>query len=117
VLYSAIAQILQDNNVNAATILFFQAAVVGGMLVYIRYLVHAALLDEAQDFGFQVVTCPHCRQTVGAAGFCPKCGCAVSAGPRNAVAVPQGSVAPLGPPAGPPSGGPVAGPASGAAGA
>ena len=74
VLYSAIAQILQDNNVNAATILFFQAAVVGGMLVYIRYLVHAALLDEAKDFGFQVVTCPHCRQTVGAAGFCPKCG-------------------------------------------
>jgi RsiW-degrading membrane proteinase PrsW (M82 family) len=117
VLYSAIAQVLQDDNVNAAIILFFQAAVVAGMLVYIRHLVHAALLDEAKDFGFQVVLCPHCRQTVGAAGFCPKCGGAVSAGPRNAVAAPVGSAAPMEPSAPTPSAGPAAGAASGAAGA
>ena len=84
ILYSAIAQVLQDANVNAAIVLFFQAAVVGVMLVYIRNLVHDALLEEAKDFGFQVVTCPHCRQRVGAAGFCPLCGGAVTAGPRLA---------------------------------
>lgn len=82
VLYSAISQILQDNNVSLYVVLFFQAAVVAGLLVYVRHVVHAALLDEAKDFGFQVVVCPHCRQTVGAAGFCPQCGGAVSAGPR-----------------------------------
>jgi len=66
--------------------IFFQAAVVGGLLVYIRHLVHNALLEEAKDFGFQIVTCPHCRHTVGAAGFCPVCGGAVTAGPRTAEA-------------------------------
>jgi len=114
VLYSAISQVLQDNDVNAAIILFFQAAVVGGMLVYIRHLVHSALLEEAKDFGFQVVTCPHCRRTVGAAGFCPDCGGAISAGPRNASAA-VASAAPDAPAAEAPSGSAIGGPAPGGA--
>jgi RsiW-degrading membrane proteinase PrsW (M82 family) len=115
VLYSAIAQVLQDNNVSAAIILFFQAAVVGGMLVYIRHLVHSALLEEAKDFGFQVVTCPHCRRTVAAAAFCPECGGAVSAGPRTAAPATVGAAAPQAPVADAPSGGAVGGPAPGGA--
>jgi RsiW-degrading membrane proteinase PrsW (M82 family) len=115
ILYSAISQVLQDNNVSAAIILFFQAAVVAGMLVYIRHLVHSALLEEAKDFGFQIVTCPHCRQTVGAAAFCPECGGAISAGPRNAAAAPVAATAPQIPPAGTPSGGAIGGPAPGGA--
>ena len=83
--YSAISQVLSDHGVSSAITLFFQAAVVAVMLVYIRHLVHDALLDEAKDFGFQPVLCPHCRHSVAAAAFCPLCGGAVSAGPRTAV--------------------------------
>lgn len=97
VLYSAVSQLLQDHSVNAATVLFFQAAVVGLMLVYVRHLVHDALLDEAKDFGFQTVTCPHCRRSVGAAAFCPLCGGAVTAGPRSVVVAAVGSGATAGP--------------------
>jgi RsiW-degrading membrane proteinase PrsW (M82 family) len=85
VLYSIISQVLQNASVSLYVVLFFQAAVVGVLLVYTRHLVHDALLDEAKDFGFQVVTCPHCRHTVGAAGFCPLCGGAITAGPRTAL--------------------------------
>jgi RsiW-degrading membrane proteinase PrsW (M82 family) len=115
ILFSVIAQILQDNNVSSAIILFFQAAVVGGMLVYIRHLVHSALLEEAKDFGFQVVTCPHCRQTVGAAAFCPECGGAISAGPRNPVAAVAASAAPDVPAANAPTGAAAGGTAPGGA--
>ena len=111
--YSVIGQFLQDDNVSSYIILFFQAAVVAGMLVYIRHVVHDALLDEAKDFGFQVVHCPHCRHTVGAAGFCPLCGGAVTAGPRTVPAVvgaqaPTAAAAPEPPGDGPPPGGPAA---------
>ena len=100
VVYSLVAQVLADSGVTQYIILFFQAAVVAVMLVYIRHLVHDSLLDEAADFGFVVLTCPHCRQRVGAAGFCPRCGGAVSAGPRpggplpGPVTTPDAPVAP-----------------------
>ncbi len=82
IVYSFVSQLLEDHGVDWATIVFFQAAVVGVMLVYIRHVVHDALLDEAGDIGFQTVRCPHCHRTVGAAGFCPLCGGSVTAGPR-----------------------------------
>lgn len=90
VLYSSVAEVLREHAVNAATVLFFQAAVVGVLLVYIRHMVHDALLDEAQDFGFQTLSCPHCRREVATAAFCPHCGGAMSAGPRT----PAGDVVP-----------------------
>jgi RsiW-degrading membrane proteinase PrsW (M82 family) len=105
VVYSLVAQVLVDNNVSWFIVLFLQAAVVGAMLVYIRHLVHDALLDEAKDFGFQVVSCPHCRRTVGAAGFCPVCGGAVTAGPRTAVAQSAETTAPASPAGDAPSAG------------
>jgi len=101
VVFSLVSQVLIDSNVSWFTILFFQAAVVAVMLVYIRHVVHDALLEEAKDLGFQVVTCPHCRHTVGAAAFCPLCGGAVTAGPRGAA--PASSTSPVGTGA-PPSG-------------
>jgi RsiW-degrading membrane proteinase PrsW (M82 family) len=86
VAYSAVSQVLADHGVSSAITLFFQAAIVAVMLVYIRHLVHDALLDEAADFGFQAVVCPHCRHAAAAAAFCPLCGGAVSAGPRTPAA-------------------------------
>lgn len=97
VLYAVISQVLQNSQVSGYVQIFFQAAVVGALLVYVRHLVHDSLMSEAKDFGFQVVTCPHCRHTVGAAGFCPLCGGAVSAGPRGSVfaaSIPDAGTAP-----------------------
>ena len=94
IVFKLVSQVLADTHVTSYIILFLQAAVVGGMLVYIRHVVHDALLDEAKDFGFQVVTCPHCRHTVGAAGFCPLCGGAVTAGPRSTAPSVQSTGAP-----------------------
>src|SRR5579875_456748 len=101
VLYSAVGQLLQDHGVPETIEVFFYAAVIAGLLVYIRHLVHDALLDEATDFGFRAVVCPHCRHSVGAAAFCPLCGGAVSAGPRTAALVGAPMSAPTAPAAGP----------------
>lgn len=83
VAYSAVGQLLADHGVDPAIVAGYQLVVVGVALVYLRELVHVALLDEAVDVGFSAVVCPHCRQSVGAAAFCPRCGGAVTAGPRR----------------------------------
>ncbi len=85
VVFSVGSQLLLDAGAGRDSVLFMQAAVVGGLLVYTRHLVQSALLDEAKDLGFQIVVCPHCASHVGAAGFCPACGGAVTAGPRLGV--------------------------------
>lgn len=60
-------------------ILLWQGLVVGGMLLFVRYLLHRALLEEALAFGFERVTCPNCRETSTASNFCPTCGMALAA--------------------------------------
>ena len=62
-------------------VLVWQGIVVGAMIVYVRHLLHRALLDEAGSLGFARTTCPNCRRDVTAAGFCPTCGMAMSAVP------------------------------------
>lgn len=59
---------------------------VGALLLTIRFLLHHALLEEATDLGFRPALCPNCHRHVVAAGFCPNCGVALSAAPRQAVA-------------------------------
>jgi hypothetical protein len=121
VAFSLVTQTLADHGVNQAGVLVWQAAVVGAVLVYIRFLVHRALLDEAADLGYQAVVCPHCRRHVEAAGFCPHCGSAITAGPRTGPSSTLMSEHPTGPgpakpdPTGPHPTGPQ--PAGGAAGA
>jgi len=61
----------------------WQAVVVAAMLIYVRYLVHDALLDEASNLGFARTTCPNCHRLVTAAGFCPSCGMALTAVRRD----------------------------------
>lgn len=60
-------------------LLMWQGLVVAGMLLFVRYLLHRALLEEASAFGFDRLTCPNCRDTVTASNFCPTCGMALSA--------------------------------------
>jgi RsiW-degrading membrane proteinase PrsW (M82 family) len=62
-----------------AVILLWQALVVGGLLIYVRSVLHASLLDEARDFGLERRICPNCHNETTAGGFCPSCGMALTA--------------------------------------
>lgn len=72
-------QLLLAAGFGQPVILVWQASVVGGLLIYIRLLLHDALMDEASDFGLTRTTCPSCHREVTAGGFCPSCGMALTA--------------------------------------
>jgi hypothetical protein len=82
--FSAGTEVLKETSVNALFILIWQAAIVGAVLIYIRYLLHHALLEEAAHMGFAETVCPSCHMHIVASGFCPNCGLALTAAP-NAV--------------------------------
>jgi hypothetical protein len=75
------SQILSDTAINPLFILFWQAAVDAALLVYVRYLLHHALLEEAAHMGFSETVCPNCHMHIVASGFCPNCGVALTAAP------------------------------------
>jgi RsiW-degrading membrane proteinase PrsW (M82 family) len=76
-------QVLVTHDVAPLIVLAYQAAVVLVLIVYIRHLVHHALLEEGRDLGYRAIVCAHCHHHVMAAGFCPSCGSALSASPRR----------------------------------
>jgi RsiW-degrading membrane proteinase PrsW (M82 family) len=82
VAFSLVAQVLSNHGVSPAIVIGWQVLVIIPVLVYIRFLVHHTLLEEAEDFGFHEATCPNCHRHVATAAFCPECGAAMSAGPR-----------------------------------
>lgn len=63
--------------------LVWEGAVVIGLLLVVRYLVHRALLEEAGDLGMRPALCANCHKHVIAAGFCPNCGMALAAAPHH----------------------------------
>jgi RsiW-degrading membrane proteinase PrsW (M82 family) len=73
--------LLKEAAVSPLLILVFQAVVVGALLIYIRYLLHHALLEEAAHMGFAETVCPNCHMHIVASGFCPNCGVALTAAP------------------------------------
>ena len=77
------SQILSDVSLSPLLILIWQAAVVGAMLIYVRYLLHHALLEEAAHMGFAETVCPSCHMHIVASGFCPNCGMALTAAPTH----------------------------------
>lgn len=81
-----VGQVLTDNGVAPLIVLLYQAVPVALLLVYIRFLLHHALLEERRGMGFEPVVCPNCHRHVMAAGFCPSCGVALEAAPRRAAA-------------------------------
>ncbi len=74
--------LMKDASVNPLFILIWQAVVVGSLLIYIRYLLHYSLLEEAAHMGFAETVCPNCHMHIVASGFCPNCGMALSAVPH-----------------------------------
>ena len=81
VAFSLGTQVWKDALFNQLFILVWQAVVVGAVLVYIRYLLHHALLEEAAHMGFAETVCPNCHMHIVASGFCPNCGMALTAAP------------------------------------
>lgn len=83
VAFTYFSWLLADHGASQAAVLAWQFVVVAALLVFIRFLLHRALCDEAEDFGLHPAVCPHCRRHVEGAGFCPHCGAALSAAPRT----------------------------------
>lgn len=79
VAFSGGSQALAQTLINPLFIVIWQAAIVGAMLVYVRYLLHHALLEEAAHMGFSETVCPSCHMHIVASGFCPNCGMALTA--------------------------------------
>jgi RsiW-degrading membrane proteinase PrsW (M82 family) len=74
-------QVLKDALVAQLFVLFWQALLVGAVLIYVRFLLHHALLEEAAHMGFAETVCPNCHMHIVASGFCPNCGMALTAAP------------------------------------
>jgi len=75
--------LLRDLSVAQPFVLVWQAAIVGALLIYVRYLLHHALLEEAAHMGFAETVCPNCHMHIVASGFCPNCGVALTAAPTS----------------------------------
>lgn len=72
-------QLLQNADYSQFVTVVWQTIVVAGMLIYIRYQVHHALLEEAAHLALSETVCPNCHTHVMASGFCPSCGMALTA--------------------------------------
>jgi hypothetical protein len=81
--FSAGTVVEKEAALNPLFILLWQATVVGTLLIYIRYLLHYSLLEEAAHMGFAETICPNCHMHIVASGFCPNCGMALSAAPTS----------------------------------
>ncbi len=78
VCFVAGSEILDDAGLSPLFVLLWQAVVVAAVLIAIRILLHAAVLDEGAALGLREQRCGHCGATVEAAGFCPHCGAALT---------------------------------------
>ena len=78
-----VSQLMSDRGQSQLVILAWQAAVDGALLMYIRYALHHALLEEAHHFGFAETVCPNCHRHIVAAAFCHSCGKALAAAPAS----------------------------------
>jgi RsiW-degrading membrane proteinase PrsW (M82 family) len=78
VLFTAGSEILDDAGLSPLFVLLWQAVVVAAVLIAVRMLLHAAVLDEAAELGLREVHCHVCGRTVDAAAFCPDCGASVT---------------------------------------
>jgi RsiW-degrading membrane proteinase PrsW (M82 family) len=83
VAFSTVTQVLVNHGWSQLVILAWQAAVVVLLLVFMRVLLHRALLEEAGEQAPGERYCAHCDRTVRAEGFCPSCGMALTAVPYH----------------------------------
>jgi RsiW-degrading membrane proteinase PrsW (M82 family) len=79
--FSTVTQVLTNHGWSQLVILAWQSVVVVILLLFLRVVLHRALLDEAGEQGSADRRCAHCDRTVHAEGFCPSCGMALTAVP------------------------------------
>jgi RsiW-degrading membrane proteinase PrsW (M82 family) len=75
--------LLKGSSADALFVLVWQAVVVGALLIYVRYVLHHSLMEEAAHMGFAETVCPNCHRHIVASGFCPNCGVALTAAPGS----------------------------------
>jgi RsiW-degrading membrane proteinase PrsW (M82 family) len=68
------SEVLDDAGLSPLFVLLWQAVVVAAVLIAVRILIHAAVLDEGTSLGLRQVRCHHCGRRLEAATFCPHCG-------------------------------------------
>jgi protease prsW family protein len=83
VAFSLGTQVWKDALLSPLFVLAWQAVTVGAVLIYVRYLLHHSLLEEAAHMGFAETVCPNCHTHIVASGFCPNCGMALTAAPAS----------------------------------
>jgi hypothetical protein len=81
------SEILDDAALSPFLVLLWQAAVVAAVLIAVRMLIHATVLDEGAVLGLREVRCHVCGRTVEAATFCPECGVSIGTGAPPAARV------------------------------
>jgi RsiW-degrading membrane proteinase PrsW (M82 family) len=81
--FTAGSTALAELGAGQVVVVIWQAVVVGGLLIYIRYLLHHSLLEEAAHMGYSETVCPSCHRHIYASGFCPNCGMALTAAPSH----------------------------------
>jgi RsiW-degrading membrane proteinase PrsW (M82 family) len=81
--FTAGSTALAELGAGPVVVVIWQAVVVGGLLIYIRYLLHHSLLEEAAHMGYSETVCPSCHRHIYASGFCPNCGMALTAAPSH----------------------------------
>ncbi len=79
--FSLGSAVLAEQSFDPLVVVIWQAVIVGGPLIYLRYLLHHSLLEEAAHMGFAETVCPSCHMHIVASGFCPNCGMALVAAP------------------------------------
>jgi RsiW-degrading membrane proteinase PrsW (M82 family) len=77
------SELWKDALLSPLFILAWEAVVLGAVLIYVRYLLHHSLLEEAAHMGFAETVCPNCHMHIVASGFCPNCGLALTAAPSS----------------------------------
>jgi RsiW-degrading membrane proteinase PrsW (M82 family) len=96
--FSLVSQVFVNHGWSQLIILGWQALVDAALLVAMRYVLHVALIEEAQFEGAAEKFCSYCQTTVLAEGFCPRCGQAFKASPYQVrkAAKPAGAAAAAG---------------------
>jgi hypothetical protein len=89
--FSLVSQVFVNHGWSQLIILAWEAAVDVVLLIYLRILLHNALLDEAVDLVRATRYCSHCHNTLTAEGFCPSCGMALTAVPHHTRPAPAGA--------------------------
>jgi hypothetical protein len=89
VLFSLGSQLLVSSGQPGMVQVAWQAAVLGGQLLFVRSRLHDALLDETHMQPPAAESCWNCGRPGVDGAFCPTCGAALSAVPIRAGSVSQ----------------------------